>query len=328
MKDVKNENVFFLWGEEAYLIDIEIQAIRRRMQEASQEEVELVLLDTNDLTPAQLQGSLEYYSLFAQQRLVVVKRPPWLGKSKRKVARADEFKKVLEDYLKEVREGQIVVITSAEHDGNNAIVKLLDKQATAIQFKPTGPQYITKWANEEFKARDCSAEADAVGLLARSGRDLYYLENLIEKLCLMQGSGKITATAVEGELENKEEIKVFKLTDALLNRNLKESFAAYYQLLEQGEHPLLFLYMIVRQFISLGKAKYHQEKGCSKAEIASATGMKDFTVQKMMGCARKFSWQELQDLFELFMQMDLTMKSTSKDGNMLMESMIVQICGK
>ncbi|MGE5390804.1 MAG: DNA polymerase III subunit delta [Deltaproteobacteria bacterium] len=325
---MKNDNVYFLWGEEAYLIEWEIKAIRQRMQEASGEEVELIMLDGDDLSPGGLRGNLEYSSLFAGQRLVVIKRPPWLGKSRRKVAKADEFKQVLGDYLKEVHEGQIVVLTSAEHDGSNGIVKLLDKQATAVQFKTAAPQYISKWAADEFKARGCNAAADAVGMLARSGQDLYYLENLIEKLSLMYSGEKITAADVERELENKEEIKVFKLTDALLNRNLTASFAAYYQLREQGEHPLLFLYMIVRQFISLGKAKYYQEKGYGKAEIASATGMKDFTVQKMMGCARQFSWAELRDLFELFLQLDITMKSSSQDDNMLMESMIVEICGK
>jgi len=325
---MKNENVYFFWGEEPYLIDQEIIAIGQGMQESGGEEVELVLLDGDDLSPGGLRGNLEYSSLFAGQRLVVVKRPPWLGKSRRKAARADEFKQVLEGYLKENHAGQVVVITAAEHDGNNGIVKLLDKQTTVMQFKSATPQYISKWAADQFKARGGNAAADAIGLLARSGQNLYYLENLIEKLSLMHGLDKISAADVERELENKEEIKVFKLTDALLNRNLSASFAAYYQLLEQGEHPLLFLYMIVRQFISLGKAKYYGEKGYSKAEVVSATGMKDFTVQKLTGCARQFTWPELRALFELFLQLDITMKSSSQDENMLMESMIVQICGK
>ncbi len=325
---MKNENVYFLWGEEAYLIDQEIKEIRQRMQEASGEEVELVMLEGDDLSPGGLRSNLEYSSLFAGQRLVVVKRPPWLGKSRRKVAKADEFKQILDDYLKKVHEGQVVVITSAEHDGSNGIVKLLDKQATAAQYKTASAQYINKWAADEFKARGGQVAADAISLLARSGQDLYYLENLIEKISLMYGKAKITAADVQRELESKEEIKVFKLTDALLNRNMPASFAAYYQLREQGEHPLLFLYMIVRQFISLGKAKYYQEQGYSKAEIVSATGMKEFTVQKMTSCARHFTWAELQGFFELFLQLDITMKSSSQDDNILMESMIVKICDR
>lgn len=325
---MKKEDVYFLWGEESYLIDQEIKAIKQRMQDASGEEVELVMLEGDDLSPGQLRSNLEYASLFAGQRLVVVKRPPWLGKSRRKAAKADDFKQILQDYLEEAREGQVVIITAAEHDGSNGIVKLLDKKTAAMQFKTASPQYISKWATDTFKDRGCNAGADAVGMLARSGQDLYYLENLIEKLSLMHGKEKISAADVERELENKEEIKVFKLTDALLNRNMPASLAAYYQLREQGEHPLLFLFMIVRQFISLGKAKYYQEKGYSKGEIASATGMKDFTVQKMLRCARHFTWDELQELFALFLELDITMKSSSQDENILMESMIVEICGK
>ncbi len=256
----KNQ-VYFLWGEEAYLIDREIDTIHARMREGSEDEVELLCLDGDDLTPQQPLQNLEFTSLFSLRRMVVIKRPPLAGKVKTQSCRSDEIKKVLEGYLRQNIEGQTLVITALEHDGNNALVKMLDKEATVIQFKVASPQYITQWVKDECQRRGCTINADAVNVVARSGQDLYYLENLIEKMSLMNVGGKINANDVEAELENKEEIKVFKLTDALLNRNLSASFRAYYQLVEQGEQPLLFLYMIVRRFYQFGQGQAFLGKG-------------------------------------------------------------------
>ncbi len=323
----KND-VYFIWGEEPFLIDVKINEIITRLKEQSGEEPELNYLDTDESGPVELLETLEFNSLFALQRVLIIKRPSWLGKAKRKAAKSGDIEKVFRDYLQREHEGQVLIITAVEHNSSNALVKLLDKEATVVNCKAAGSQYLTNWINDEFSMRKCNIKPAAVNMLARSGQDMYYLQNLIEKLCLA-GDGKVINEAdVEEELNNKEEIKIFKLTDALLARNLKTSFAAYYQLLVQGEHPIFFLYMIVRQFISLGKVKYYQEKGCNKLEIAEKTSMKEFNVRKMSEYARNFSWEEIQELFGRFLQADLSFKSTGQDEKIIMETLLIEVCNR
>lgn len=320
--------MYFIWGEEAFLIDQKIKEVHSKMQEESGEEVELLYLDGDELSPPRLLEELEFSPLFSLQRMVVIKRPSWLGKSGRKSSRNEEMLKVLQDYLQRETPGQALIITAAEHNSTNALVKLLDKQATVIECKPANPQYLANWIKAEFAAREGKINSAGLSLMVKSGQDMYYLYNLIEKLCLQSESKTIGDKDIEEQLSSRDEIKVFKLTDAILDRNLKASFQAYYQLLEQGEHPVFILFMIVRQFNLLGKVKYYQENRTDIKEISRLTGMRDFAVKKMLGQARNFTWDEIQYLFTQFLDADIRLKSTGQNDKTIMEGLIIEICSK
>lgn len=320
--------LYFIWGEEIFLIDQKIKEIHHLMQQESGEEVELLYLDADELNPQQLLEELEFSPLFALQRMVVIKRPPWLGKSQRKTSRNEGIMKVLQDYLQRDLGGQTLVITAAEHNGSNPLVKLLDKEAVVHECKSATPQYLSGWIKDEFAARGRKIDTGAVNMLAKSGQDMYYLSNLIEKICLGYQGGTISVKEIDEQLDTRDEIKVFKLTDALLERNLTASFRSFYQLLEQGEHPIFILYMTVRQFLSMGKVKHYQESGADSKEISRLTGMKDFVIKKLLGQARNFTWAEIETLFKQFLDADIRFKSSGQDEKTIMEGLIIQICTK
>ncbi|MEN6348531.1 MAG: DNA polymerase III subunit delta [Syntrophomonas sp.] len=325
---MSKSDTYFIWGEDSFLIDKEINDIVNRLKEQNGEDPELVYVDGDEISPRELLETLQFSALFSLQRVVVIKKPGWLGKNKRKGARAAEIEKVLREYFQGGEQDQILILTSNENNSSNPLVKLLGKEATVINCKTAGSQYVGSWIKEEVAARNRSINPGAVNLLVRSGQDLYYLQNLIDKLCLLVEDRAINEIDVEEEVGNKEEIKVFKLTDALLSRKAKNSFQAYYQLLSQGEHPVFLLYMMVRQFMTLGKVKYYLEKGSSKQEITAETGLKEFAVRKMSDNARNFTWDEIQDLFKLFLQADIAFKSSGQDEKIIMETLIVEICSK
>ena len=56
-------NTYFIWGTEAFLIDQKIKEIHYLMQEESGEEVELLYLDGDELSPRLLE-ELEFSPLF------------------------------------------------------------------------------------------------------------------------------------------------------------------------------------------------------------------------------------------------------------------------
>ena len=299
-------NMYFIWGEETFLIDQKIKEIHSKMQEESGEEVELLYLDGDELSPPRLLEELEFSPLFSLQRMVVIKRPFWLGKSGRKLSRNEEILKVIHrDDVSSCLSGR-----------------------TVIECKPANPKHLADWIKAEFTARGRKINTMGLSLMVKSGQDMYYLYNLIEKLSLVSEGKTISEKDIEEQVSSRDEIKVFKLTDALLDRNLKASFRAFYQLLEQGEHPVFILFMIVRQFNSLGKVKYYQENRTDIIEISRLTGMRDFAVKKLMSQTRNFSWDEIQYLFKQFLDADIRFKSTSQNDKTIMEGLLIEICSK
>ncbi|HWP95546.1 MAG TPA: DNA polymerase III subunit delta [Syntrophomonadaceae bacterium] len=322
----KGEDVYFLWGSETYLIDKEIHKIIARIKEVSQEEPEVLSLEVDSLSPQQLLEALDFSSLFSLGRVVIIRRPFWLAKSKKRGGKGDEYQRVLEQYLNRPYPGQTIIITAEEHPAVHPLIKLLDQKARVVNIKKPDSTHLQKWLGHEFRDRQCEVRPESLQRMIDSGQDMYYLVNLVDKLCLMYQGRPIGADLVEEQLSSNEEIKVFKLTEALLARNLSAALQAYYQLLFQGGSQPLFLYMIVRQFIQMARVKQCLDQGMRGEQIENETGLKAFSVRNMGKRAGNFTWEDLQGLFATFLDADIRLKTSGQDNNLIMEQLIVQVC--
>ena len=310
------------------MIDRQIGAIIAELGQQSGAEPEVVVVDADGMSALDLGQILEFSPLFALSRVVIVKRPGWLGKSTRKGRKIEESRQVLEDYFRHDNHGQILIITSSEHNPSNPVTKLLIQQAKVVNPKNLTPRELEQWCRNELARRQVEMVPAAISRMVNSGQDMYYLENLIEKLSLTAHNEVIGIKEMDEQLDSKQEIKVFKLTDALLSRNIKPALTAYNQLQEQGEHHLLLLHMISRQFLTLSKIKFYKEMGYPSAKIAEVSGQKDFVVRKMMEKAVLFNRLEIRSIFEKLLAADTSFKSESKDPRILMETLLVELCSQ
>jgi DNA polymerase-3 subunit delta len=317
---------YLLWGEEEYIIDQEIDSIIEQLKTESGEEPERISLDADELSTSELMQSLDFSPLFASRRVVVVKKPFWLAKSNRKTRKMEEAWQVIKDYLNQTWAGQTLILTFPEHNSSNPLVKLLDKKAQVIPCKKPDSKSLAAWITKEFRQYQREANPSAINLLVKSGQNMYYLKNTIAKVCLMVDNRTINEVDVANQLDLRNEINIFKLTDALLSRNLPLSLKAYKQLLSQGQPPVLLLNMMVRQFATMAKIKGYLERGLSKEQIEEITGQKEFFVRKMIEKSRNFSRIELRQLFTAFLETDNGFKTSGKDQRILIELLIIDIC--
>lgn len=321
-------NLYLLWGKDHFFIDQKIKDILQEQQEDISEPPELIYIDPDELNPHQLREQLEFSPLFTLQRIVVIKRPYWLGKGKKRGSKNDDYVKVINDYLDYASPGQTLILTTDEPDRSNALFKRLNREGIIIECRKPEDKEYSQWINNEFVSRGASCSSGLVKRLTRSGQDGYYIYNLIEKLCLQVKGRKISEQDLDEDITAADSITVFRLTDSLLKKDLKGSLKAYYQLLDQGEHPLLFLSMTARQLGGMAKVKGYQEKGLDNREIAERTGMKDFMIRRYKEAARIFSWNEIEKCFKGIMEVDFKIKNTSQDGAILVETLIIDICEK
>lgn len=321
------DQLILIYGQERYLIDKEIKQIRAALCDSSGNDVELVFIDADESTPEQILEQLDFSPLFSLERVAVIRRPKWLEKGGRQKGKNERLINALTDFLSEPPPGQIVIFTSDQDTSSHPLFKKLGKRLRKIACVRPSIGGMEAWLKDQAARLQQSITPQAIKLLARSGQDMYYLQQLMQKLSLQCHGKTVSEEEVTGEFEQREEINIFKLTDALLNRQVENALRFYYQLLNQGGHPAFFLYMIVRQFALLGKIKDYSGQGLSRQEIANKTGAKDFAVRKMAACAGKFSWAELEYCFNLFLKTDIGLKSRSRDGEILMETLIVSVCG-
>lgn len=321
-----NNVVYYLWGSEGYLIDKKIEELVDELTATSGEVPEIVRVDADEISPAELGYILEFSPLFAMSRVVIIKNPWWLGKSSRKAKKTDERLQVLEDYFQRNNDGQVLILTATENNTTNPVNKFLIKMARVINIKSLPPKELEKWCGKEMEKRKIQASPAVISRIASSGQDMYYLENMLDKLSLIGRKGLLGMEELDEHLDSQHETSVFKLTDALLNRNLKLSLAAFHELIEQGQSHLLLLAMITQQYITLSKVLFYHKSGHSSTQIAQLTGQKDFVVKKMLDKSSRFTPGDIRLIFDKLLAADITFKSESKDPQIIMETLLVELC--
>lgn len=320
------DKVYYIWGEEEYLVESELKNIVQQISIASGEEPEKVSVDADELDAFALAQVLEFSPLFAADRVVIIRRPGWLGKSYRKAKKIDDICRVLSDAI-ENNDQQTIIITSIERNASNPVAKLLEKKAKVIHCqRPEGKQ-LSNWISHEFTRWHHTATPGAVSMLTKSGLDMFYLQSLIEKLCLMTDN-EVTDKEVQEQYTLKQDTNVFKLSDALINRDLRGAMKALDQLIVQGEHPVYLLYMLIRQFFLLAQVKYHCQNGLNASQIAGVTGQKEFAVRRMMDKSSRFTDGELRQAFKSLLEADVSFKTSSKNPDIIMELLLTDICVK
>jgi len=325
---MSSKRVALLWGEEAYIIEKRIRDITQE-QAGAGEEPECLFLDGEQLDRTQLLEALEFVPLFAHNRVIVIRRPRWFGQPGTREAQGlAEVQEVILKYLENPNPFQVLLMTASTITPGNPLVKALKKLGVVEEFKRPDTRTLITWITDECKKRGLQVENQVIGWMAATGQDMFYLENQIEKLSLCFYRRKVTLAEAEEMVENRLEAKIFKLTDALLKRDMKVAYQALQSLLIQGEAPVLVVYMITRQFLTMAKVKGLVERGCSPEEIGSRCGIKkDFVVRKMTGAAAGFSWDEIETIFNQLLEADSALKS-GQDGKLVLEVLVVGICSR
>ena len=318
--------LFYLFGGDDYLLD---EATGQLIQEwlAQWPEAELVKVDSDHMGVSELSANLEFNPLFALSRIVVLRDPPWLDKAGRQSKKYETYLQVLQAYLAFEPEQQIVLIRCREHFTSNPIAVWLKQQSQVMEVKPLSSAALEKWLKEGINSRGLSLPPLLIKKLMALEQDLYYLNNWLDRLALNKGDA-LDLKQAEADLDSRKESRIFKLTDALLNRQTKASVTAFEELLRQGEPVLRMLFMINQQFTQLARVKAYLELGWSRTDIEKELKMKEFVVRKLSGLSGTFSWLEIEHLFRRLLETDISMKSQSKDEKILMEMLLFEFCAK
>ncbi|MDD3852382.1 MAG: DNA polymerase III subunit delta [Syntrophomonadaceae bacterium] len=320
---------YFLWGTEDYLIDKKIDEIITLVEQESGESPELLPVDADELTPLQLAENLEFSPLFSWRRIVLIKKPAFMKKTGRKQKQAKEYEQVLATFFAQNNSMQTIIITSAEYDKAHPGIKLLEKHADVIGCERPKLAEMRKWVANEFKTRNAQASNEAMGLIIQHSFDMYYMLNFIEKLVLITEGQSITDELVRQEIdvwETKNDKEIFAFIDGLMSRKVEEAVKSYYRLSNWGKTPYEVVGMINSRFVALARIKHYLDKGFKKEQIIIHTGMKDYSVTKMTPNSRKFSWDEINQIFDWLLEADYAIKRTGTDNELIMEMLIMRIC--
>ncbi len=338
------ERIHYIKSEDYCQINMEYKAILEKLNEVYGYPPEIVVLDGEAASPADIAYSLEAGGLFASLRLVWWKNPLLLRSGgRKKVADEAEYLEML-DVLGQPGESILVVSNYIEEEKKSArrpakkkaapgkepgpkrgkgLEAWLENNAVVHNLLPLSPGEMEKWIVQEMKFRQLTANPEEIGRLARSGQDMYYLLTLLDKLSILVPGGIIGKELLDEELEIKQESSIFRMLDSMSEQKPVPALHMLNGLLEQGQVPLVILSMMARELKIMSKVKALQEAKRSADDIQIALKQAPFIVKKHIKNARNFSWQDIDQLFARMLETDVAFKSTAKNERLLLENIIM-----
>jgi len=270
---------------------------------------------------------------------------------------ADFLEKILRSGLPE---GNVLLLTAETVDKRKKLFKAVSELGKVVPFLVEKGEVRQKNALMEA-ARGFLAEkgkgltSGAWEVLGRkTGFQLRNSMAALEKLVTYTGErNTIEGADVEEVISRTREDKLFDLTAALEEKNLEKALAVLRSLKEQGIHPLVILAMLIREMRLLLHARWLRDEGALagysprmdygsyqkriypliKAWAGQAgdvhielADQHPYVVFNILRNSENFTEKRLRRHLEDLLAMDLALKSTARDADLMLERFFLAVC--
>ena len=310
--------LYLLYGDEPYLVERAVKKLLDRAVDPGFRDFNLDVFYGNECKGEEVFGAAQTMPMFADRRVVLVKKGGDLS------AHAME---VLLPYLQDPSPGTCLIVQAEKVDGRKKFYADFKKRGEAVEFKRPYENQLGPYVRDEVRAAGKKIEPAAADLLAYLvGNNLQELVSQIEKLCVYCGKKETVAVAdVKAIVSDTKVESVFEFTDALGSKDLPRALKMLTALLQDGEVPLRMLGAVARHFRQLWQVRELLDRKVPQSELAKASGINPYFLNKVTAQARNYTAGELKRVFERMVELDLAFKSGGLEGP-LFERFVMEAC--
>ncbi len=312
--------VYYFYGDESYLMEREVKRLITALVPADVADFNLDILYGGDRKGEEIAAAAQTLPMFAQRRMVVVKRSEGLTE-------ADQG--ALTEYLRNPSPSTCLLFVGKKPDLRKKFFLELKKVGELVEFKPPYENQLPAFVMAEAALAGVRIAPEAVELLlSLSGTNLQELASQIEKLAGYAGGGKsITLEAVREIASDSRADTVFDLANALGEKNLGTALRKLQTVLRDGQAPLFLLSMLIRHFRQLWQLRELMARKVPRPELGRAIGLRsDFFLPGLIRQAGNFTLAEFKETFQRFYETDSSLKSSRLKPSFIMERLFMAIC--
>jgi DNA polymerase III subunit delta len=328
--------LYLLYGPDAFGVHEATAALRARLVEADpMADLNRAALDGRGLTVGALQSVCDALPFLGDRRLVVV--TDLLAQTTGRKELAD----ALIAYLPHMPATTLLVLVEGSLAVNHRLLRWIeqwrsaqprpDEAAVVRRFEAPRPERVPGWLDR--RARDAggaiepaAAQALAVALTRDGDVDLYRAASEVEKLLVHAGDRPVTAADVAALVTPITQDSVFRLMDALAERDGRTAATLLHRFLGSGEAPLRLLALMARQFRLVIHARALLDGGTSPGALAAPLGVPPFVAGKLAVQARRFTVPALEAAHRRLLDIDTAIKTGRTDPVVALDLFIAEIC--
>ncbi|HTX17663.1 MAG TPA: DNA polymerase III subunit delta [Bacteroidota bacterium] len=308
--------VYFLYGEEDFLIDEVVDALLAAGLDAATRGFNLDVVHGSDADGKDIVSLAASFPMMSERRVVVV----------RDFDRVSN-KELLQPYLENPSPSTCLVLIASKPDTRKKPYPFLKQHAAGGEFNRLYDSEIPDWIQRRAKKLGSTVSPEAAELLhAYVGNSLREVSNQIEKLLIAVGARKsIGLEDVESIVGVSKEYTVFELTKMVGEKNAPRSLEIVERMLDTGESPQMIIVMLTRHFIILAKLRELRGPAKSDFELAGALRISPYFVKEYISHLQRYTQAEIENAFLALAKADRELKSTGSDQKLVMDILLCEI---
>lgn len=327
--------IIFLHGPDTFRSRRKLKEVKEKfIKEIDKSALNIEVLNGEKLEPHDFENAIFTPPFLAKKRLVIIE--DLISKNKGQKLQ----KEILEILDKGKLEDTVVVFweggagsqkkskSKLSSQRSKLLFARLAKEKFAQEFKLLGENEVYHWTEAEIKARQGKIKPDALKLLTDLvGSNLWQMSSEIDKLLAFVKGQEITLEEINSLVKTKLDEDVFKLTDALGQKNKAAALKLISDQLQSGTAPTELLAKITWQFRNLLVVKGFTEangSGYDPSSLSYQLGLHPFVVKKTMAQVRDHSFTELKKNYQALLKIDRQLKTSQLDPEVLFDLLVAK----
>ena len=323
--------LYIIYGTEDYSIRQALNDIKKTAGDGFSDGLGITMLEGAKTQFNDFKITCETLPFLSDKRVVVTEG--LLERFETKFSRGQNKKTGASDKSKEIEQfsgcinnmpsSTVLVLIDGDINKQNPLLKQIAGKAEIREYLSLKRKDLTAWIQKRITESGRQISPIALDLMAKLvGNDLWAMANEIDKLVLYCAGRTIQEKDVKVIVSHAQETSVFTLVDAIFEGRTSFAEELLHQLLNNGAAPTYLLTMLSRQIRLALLAKEMISQHDTKNEIQTKLRLADFSLQKTMEQAGKYSIEQIKRFYEKLLETDIAIK-TGKYGDELALNILV-----
>lgn len=328
VKDKNFSKLYFIYGDDVYNIACAKDALIKQIVENRSNSFDYSEIDGQNFDIYKLGLSLEQYPINAIRKCVLIKN---LDVDLLSSNELEELYSILSDIPEYC--SLIVCQTTIKIDNKSSskwkkTVSLMEKIGVVLkidtQIKTSIEKETVKLANKRNKVLSFKNASLICNLC---GNDLLKIKNEIDKVCAFEENEEISKDSIERVVTGNFETNVFEMCKMLTAGRYCETFKILHSLFFQKEEPIAILSVISSVYVDMYRVKVAVQSGLPGSYIADVFDYKrkEFKIKIAEKNIVNISMDSLKKIIEILVQVDLKLKSSRVNPQIILELALVKI---
>lgn len=323
LKEGRPGNLYVFHGEEKYLMEECLAALRQLLVPAGMEEFNLRTFSGKDIDVGELVEAMDNLPMMSERTLILVNDFDLFGCNETKKAMLADAFADLPDYL-----CLVFVYDVLDYKiGRGKFQDMVKKKASIVDFAPVERHDLLDWIRRRFNelGKDID-DKEGEYLIFLCGGLMTGLKSEIEKIASYAKAPQICRSDIDAVADPVLEARVFDMTDAVGSRDFGRALGTLSELYALNQHPIMILSILGKHLRQLYSARLVLESGKGTPALMEMWNMKtSWQAGKLMKCANACTREWCRNAVRMAGEADLAMKSTGRDAEDVLTELLLKL---